>query len=175
MHETSTDLTRLQELLDDSAQRASQFLRYSFEMPEHSLTAEQLAVHLNGSLTVALATVTDRGEPRVAPINAFFIRASFYIPTVAQSARARHLAKRPAASLTYYEGDALAVIAHGHVNIMDGQHPDFAELDATQVQAGNQSVTEWHGNGIYLQLQPATLYTYAGTASDYPATPTGRA
>jgi hypothetical protein len=171
MRETSTDLRELQELLDDSAARASSFLRHSFEMPEHSLTAEQLAAHLNGSLMVALGTVTARGEPRVAPINAFFVRASFFVPTVAQSARARHLARRPAASLTYFEGEKLAVIAHGHVNIIDAERPDFAELDATQIQAGNESVNQWHGDGVYLQLKPATLYTYAGNPSDYPTTP----
>lgn len=171
MRETPTDLKRLQNLLDDSVGKASSFLRGSFGMPEHSLTAEQLAAHLRGSLTVALGTVTARGEPRVAPINAFFQRASFYVPTVAESARARHLAQRPAASLTYFEGTKLAVIAHGHVKIIRAEHPDFAELDATQIQAGNQSVKEWQGHGVYLQLQPATLYTYARNPTDYPPAP----
>jgi hypothetical protein len=113
---------------------------------------------------VAFGTVTARGEPRVAPINAFFLRAAFYAPTVAQSARARHLARRPAASLTYFEGRALAVIAHGQVEIVGADDPAFAELDATQVQLGNQSVREWDGDGIYLHLRPSTLYTYARLA-----------
>ncbi|MGO9885012.1 MAG: pyridoxamine 5'-phosphate oxidase family protein, partial [Solirubrobacteraceae bacterium] len=83
MRETAGDLERLQALLDDSIAVASPFLRSSFEMPEHSLSAQQLAVHLQGSLTVALATVTRRDEPRVAPINALFFRGSFHVPTVA--------------------------------------------------------------------------------------------
>jgi hypothetical protein len=40
MRETPADLRRLQALLDDSIQRASPFLRSSFEMPEHSLSAD---------------------------------------------------------------------------------------------------------------------------------------
>ncbi len=60
----------LQTLLDHSITQATPFLRGSFEMPEHSLSAAQ------------------------------------------QSARARHLARRPAASLTYFEGIDVAVIAH---------------------------------------------------------------
>ena len=100
MHETTDDLTNLQQLLDDSVERATPFLRRSFEMPDRSLSAQRLAEQLQGSLTVALATVTARGEPRVAPINALFYRGTFHIPTVAESARARHLAKRPAAIVT---------------------------------------------------------------------------
>ena len=72
MRETAEDLQRLQTLLDDSIDRAGPFPRRSFEMPEHSLSAGQLAGHLQGSFTLALATVTARGEPRVAPIGALF-------------------------------------------------------------------------------------------------------
>jgi hypothetical protein len=169
MRETPADLQRLQTLLDHSIQRASPFLRSSFEMPEHSLSATQLAAHLQGSLTVALGTVTARGEPRVAPISALFLRASFYVPTVAEAARARHLAQRPAASLTYFVGTDLAVVAHGHAAIIDADHPDFAELDATQVECGNESVQAWQGHGVYLHLQPASIYTFAREPDRYPA------
>lgn len=148
MRETAVDLERLQRLLDDSVERASPFLRSSFEMPERSLSAEQLAARLDGSLTVALGTVTARGEPRVAPINAFFLRAAFYVPTVAESARARHLARRPAASLTYFEGTSLAVIAHGRVEILTAEHPAFGELDETQVAIGSESPREWQAGGV---------------------------
>jgi Pyridoxamine 5'-phosphate oxidase len=159
MRETAGDLERLQRLLDDSIGRASPFLRSSLEMPECSLSAEELAARLDGSLTVALATVTARGEPRVAPINAFLLRAAFYVPTVAEAARARHLARRPAASLTYFEGTELAVIAHGRVAIIGGEDPAFAELDATQVGLGRRSPREWSGRGVYLKLEPSSLYT----------------
>jgi len=162
MRETADDLARLQRLLDASIERASPFLRSSFQMPECSLSAQELATRLDGSLTVALATVTAGGEPRVAPINAFFLRASFYVPTVAEAARARHLARRPAASLTYFQSTDLAVIAHGHVAIIAGEDPAFAELDATQVGLGRQSPREWSGHGVYLKLDPTSLYTYAG-------------
>ncbi len=161
MRETPAELARLQALLDDSIQRASAFLRDSFQMPEHSLSATQLASHLQGSLTVALGTVTVRGEPRVAPINCFLLHGSFYVPTVAQATRARHLARRPGASLTYFEAADLAVIAHGHATIIRADHPGFAQLDATQLELGNQSVRAWSGDGVYLELQPASLYTFA--------------
>jgi hypothetical protein len=172
MRETAADLQRLQALLDDSAEQASPFLRSSFEMPAHSLTAAQLAAHLQRALTVALGTVTARGEPRVAPVAAFFLRAQFHVPTVAEAARAQQLARHPGASLTYFEGTELAVVAHGHATILDEDHPDFAELDAIQVESGNQSVREWQGRGIYLQLRAAKLFTFAREPDRYAASST---
>lgn len=147
--------------MDHSITQASAFLRSSFEMPEHSLSAAQLAGHLQGSLTVALSTVTSRAEPRVAPIGALFIHGAFHVPTVAESARARHLSGRPAASLTYFEGIDVAVITHGQMRIIGQEDPAFADVDAVQVQAGVQSPTEWSGTAVYLRMEPATLYTYA--------------
>ncbi|MGN6872682.1 MAG: pyridoxamine 5'-phosphate oxidase family protein [Solirubrobacteraceae bacterium] len=164
MRETADDLERLQRLLDDSAQRASPFLRSSFQIPERSLDAASLTARLDGSPTVALATVTARGEPRVAPINAFFLHASFYVPTVAESARARHLARRPAASLTYFERTSLAVIAHGNVETIPAEHPAFDEIDETQVALGRQSPRDWEGHAVYLRLEPTRLYTYTDLA-----------
>ena len=161
MRETHEDLTRLQALLEESIERAGSFLRASFEMPEHSLSAERLAAHLQGRLTVALSTVTAGGEPRVAPIGAFFLRGTFYIPTVTQAARARHLSKRPAASLTYFEGIDFAVIAHGTAEAIDADDPRFEELDEVYAQCGGESVTEWEGDGVYLRFEPTTMYTYA--------------
>jgi pyridoxamine 5'-phosphate oxidase-like protein len=161
MRESPADLERLQALVDRSIEGAGPFLRNSFEMPERSLSAEQLVDRLQGSLTVALATTTARAEPRVAPINALFVRGAFHVPTVAQAARTRHLAARPAASLTYFEGTDMAVIAHGHVAIIDANDPAFAELDAVQVESGSESPTEWQGDAVYLRLDAERLFTYA--------------
>jgi Pyridoxamine 5'-phosphate oxidase len=168
MYETETDLSRLQALLEASIAGAGAFLRSSFEMPEHSLSAAQLVAHLQGGLTVALATVTDRGEPRVAPIGAFFYHGCFYVPTVAEAARTRHVRKRPGLSLTYFEGEGLALIAHGSARVVDAGDADFAELDATQVAIGNPSVTEWSANGVYLQLVADRLYSYARDPGRFP-------
>jgi hypothetical protein len=161
VRETPADLRRLQELLDGSVERAGAFLRSAFEMPERSLSAPRLAARLDGMLTVALATTTANGEPRVAPIGAFFLHGTFFVPTVAESARARHLARRPGVSLTYYEGTELAVIVHGRAAIVGEDDPGFGELDAVQVACGGQSPREWSGRGVYLRIDAATIFTYA--------------
>ena len=100
MKETEQDLKRLQALLDGSIEGAGSFLRSSFRMPRHSLSAVQLVRHLGGLNTVAMATVTQKGEPRVAPIGSLLYRGRFHAPTLASAVRTRHLMERPSVSLT---------------------------------------------------------------------------
>ena len=160
MRVTPEDLRRLQALLDRSIEGAGEFLRNSFGMPDHSLSAAQLVHHLRGGRNVALATVTRSGEPRVAPIGALFFRGRFHVPTVATAARTRHLVQRPATSLTLYEGDDLAVIVHGKAEVLDQDHPDFPPLEEALRASGGGSVLQW-GEGVYLRVKAEKLYTFA--------------
>lgn len=170
MHETPEDRQRLQALLDRSIARAGAFLRRSFEMPEHSLSAGQLVRYLVGIQNVAFATVTAKGEPRVAPIGALFMRGRFHIPTVVTAARTRMIAARPAVSLTHYVGNDLAIIAHGMATVIPEAHADFALLEAMQ-RAGNtsgESVRDW-GEGVFLRVEAETLVTFARYPDQFPA------
>ena len=154
-------------MLSHSIEQAGAFLRSSFEMPEHSLSAQQLIHYLQGSHTVALATVTARGEPRVAPIGSLFWRSHFYIPTVAQAARTRHVRARPAISLTHYAGIDLAIIVHGRAVIVSPESSDFTVLDALQQEATGESVLSW-GEGVFLRIDPDVLYSYARYPESFP-------
>lgn len=166
MHETPDDLTRLQALLDASIAEAGPFLRASFEMPAHSLSAAQLAGALQGIVHVALATVTAKGEPRVEPICALFYRGTFYIPTTAKAARTRHIRQRPAVSLICFRDNGFALILHGRASVITPNDPAFATLDAQYQVAGGSSVLAW-GEGIYLRIEPDVLYTHARTPEAY--------
>jgi pyridoxine/pyridoxamine 5'-phosphate oxidase len=168
MRETAEDREWLDALLARSMERAGGFLRASFEMPQKSLSAAQVTTHLQGRRMVALATVTARGEPRVAPIIAHFYRGRFCIPTVATSARAKHILQRPAVSLTYFEGTALAILVHGAASLIAPAHPDFTTLEELQVASGGSSATTW-GEGIYLRIEPDVMYTYAENTAAYPS------
>jgi hypothetical protein len=161
VRETAADLERLQALLDQSVERASPFLRRSFEMPERSLSAADLAARLDGLIVVSLATVTAKGEPRVAPIDAVFLRGYFYVPTVAQAARAKHLARRPGVSVTYYEGRATAVIVHGRATAVGPGEELFDEIEEIRLAEGGESLLKWSGDPIFLRVEPDLIYTYA--------------
>ena len=161
MQESAAELEALQALLDDSIDRATPFLRSSFEMPEHSLSAAELVGRLDGRLVVSLATVTAGGEPRVAPIGAMFVHGCFWVPTVLESARARHVARRPGVSLTYYEGVECAVIVHGQGEVVGVGDRRFGEVDSLLVGLGGQSPREWSGTAVYLRVVGERVYTYA--------------
>jgi hypothetical protein len=167
VHETPEDLKGLDSLLHASMERAGPFLRSSFEMPEHSLSAYQLCRYLGGIQNVALATVTAAGEPRVAPIGAFLYRGAFYIPTTMEAARVRHVRRRPAISLTCFEGIDFAVIVHGTAAVLGEEHPDFEVLEGIQRAESGASVREW-GSGAFLHVDADLFYSYARNPDQFP-------
>jgi uncharacterized pyridoxamine 5'-phosphate oxidase family protein len=167
MHETPGDFQCLQALLDQSIEHAGTFLRQSFQMPTHSFSARQLVHFWQGSQTIAFATVTSKGEPRVAPISALFFRGRFYVPTIATAARTKHVIQHSAISFTYYQGSDVAIIVHGEATVIQPDHPDFVAVEALQIEESGHSVQEW-GEGIFLQIIPRRLYTFARYQDHYP-------
>jgi len=159
MRETPEDIERLQALLDNSIERAGAFLRRSFQMPEHSFSAQQLIDCWQGVQTIALATVTTGGEPRIAPISSLLYRGDIYIPTVATAARTRHVMKRPAVSLTLFRENELAIIVHGYAAIISPGHADFETLETLLYASTHTRAGEW-GEGVYLHIQAQAIYTY---------------
>src|SRR5947209_2112443 len=167
MYETPEEIEQLQALLERSIEQAGAFLRASFEMPAHSLSARQL-VHLwQGLQTVAFATSTKKGDPLVAPIGALLFHGRFYIPTVASALRTRHVQQRPAISFTFYQGNDVAVIVHGEASVIRPDDPNFAALEAFQREMSGSSVQEW-GEGVFLQITPRSIYTYVRFPDRHP-------
>ena len=161
MGETPEDMQHLQQLLDRGIEQAGPFLRTSFQMPSCSLSAAQLTRYLQGIQTVALATVTAKGEPRVAPIGALFYRGRFYIPTVATAARTRHVLQRPAVSLTHFVGNDLAILVHGRATVLTPEVPEFESLEAMHRASSTDgtSARDW-GEGVYLRIEADQVYTF---------------
>lgn len=158
MEESETDLKNLQVLIDKSIENAGEFLKNSFEMPLHSLNAEQLVKFIGKIKTVAFGSVTRDGEPRVAPVGGVFYRGYFYLPTVASSIRARHVKRQPAVSLTYYSGENIAVIIHGYGEIIAEGHQKFQSL----LDFSGINLQSWgKGNeGVFIKVNPEKLFTY---------------
>lgn len=167
MHETSEDFQRLQTLIDQSIEQAGAFLRRSFQMPAHSLSARQLVHFWQGMQTIALATVTSKGEPRVAPIDALLFHGHFYIPTVATAARTRHIMRNPSVSFTCYVGEDVAVIVHGEATVIYPDHSDFASVEALHIEENGQGVRAW-GEGVFLQITPKVLYSFVRYPDRFP-------
>lgn len=163
MQESTEDLSRLQALIDRGIAQAGPFLRSSFEMPEHSLSARQVVSVFDGITVVALSTATASGEPRVAPIGCLLIGGVFYIPTTRTAARYRMVARQPKVALTAFEGIDLAVIVQGTAQLVHQDDAEYARIDALHLALGGTSPGSWGepGNGCYLAIEPQSIISYA--------------
>lgn len=114
MFETSAEISRLQDLLDSSLHRSTSHLQSIVAPGERTLTAEQLLRVTSGMCTLALATVTRAGEPRISAVDGHLLHGQWVVGTDPSAAKARHLAARPAVSVSHLRGEDLGVFTHGH-------------------------------------------------------------
>lgn len=124
MHETADDLRALQELLDASYARANAHLRMIWG-EDSRLDAGELCAELAGVQVLDLATVTPRGEPRVAPVDGLFYRGSFWFGSADSSARFRNIRANPAVSGAVSRGvETFLVLVHGDAIETDPRGPE---------------------------------------------------
>ena len=127
MLETSEEMTRLQRLLDESADGAGPHLR-SIITDDRRLSAQQVCQKLQGMCLLALATVTADGRPLVGPVDGYLLHGSFHFSSGRDSVRMRHLTARPDASATHLPGDELAVTVHGRAELFEVSDPLHVDL-----------------------------------------------
>lgn len=160
MYETSEELATLQQLLDSSHAGASDHLRGIIN-DERTLRAPELAGLLTGMHTLAAATVTRTGEPRVSALDGHFLHGRWTISTSASSPKGRHLHARPAISVACIEGEDLGVFTHGHVEILTDDHPAFAQTLAHWTSHYGSSPLSW-SDTIMMRVDPTWMVGYAG-------------
>ena len=107
MLETLEETAALQTLLDASIARATGHLR-AIITDDRTLTAEQLVGLLTGMKVLSVATVTAAGEPRISALDGHFLHGTWTFSTSGTSAKAKHLAARPAVSVAHVDGEDLA-------------------------------------------------------------------
>jgi len=159
VEETAEDLAELQALLDQSHDGAGEHLR-SVITPERRMTAAEVAEALTGMRLLALATVTRRGEPRVAPVDAFFYRGRFWFGSSPTSARFRHLRRRPAVSATHVPDESLAVSVHGRAGLVDLSTPEHAGFRAICIGYYGPEWEEWGAGAPYARIDAHAMFTF---------------
>ena len=124
VYETADDLRTLQQLLDASYARAGSHLRWIWPQ-ETRLSAAEVCAELAGVQVLDLATVTSRGEPRVAPVDGLFYRGRFWFGSSPTSGRFRNLRANPAVSGAVTRGlETFLVIVHGRAVELDPRGPE---------------------------------------------------
>jgi general stress protein 26 len=157
MFETPDELAHLQSLLDASHARSTEHLRGIIH-DDRTLSAPQIAGLLTGMKVISAATVTATGEPRISAMDGHFLHGTWTFSTSRTSAKARHLARRPAVSVAHVDGEALAVFSHGHVVELSGD--ELAQVDAHWTGHYGSSPLSW-GDVVMWRLEPAWMVGYA--------------
>ncbi|HEX2104752.1 MAG TPA: pyridoxamine 5'-phosphate oxidase family protein [Solirubrobacteraceae bacterium] len=160
MHETEDDLRALQDLLDRSHANAGPHLRSLFT-DDSRIPAAELPELLRGVQVLALATVTARGEPRVAPVDGLFFRGRWHFGSAHNSARFRHIRARPAVSAAHVRGEQLAVVVHGTAHELNPRAPEHAAFRAylNQTYPGWDDAG-WTAGAPYARIEPAAMFTF---------------
>ncbi len=164
MFETDAELSRLQDLLDASLKRATSHLQSIVTPGERTLTAEQLVRVATGMCTLALATVTRTGEPRISGVDGHLLHGHWVVGTDPSAAKARHLAARPGVSVSYMRGEELGVFTHGQARPLNppfaADHPDWPEtLDYLK---GHYGADAWVWTEvIFYRIEPTWMVAYS--------------
>jgi pyridoxamine 5'-phosphate oxidase-like protein len=160
MYESDGDLRDLQGLLDVSYASAGRHLR-SIYTPERRIPAEELPELLPGVQVISLATVTPRGEPRVAPVDGLFYRAQFWFGSAHDSSRFFNIRARPSVSASIVRGADFAVIVHGTAVEIDTAAPASRGFHEYCLETYGDSWEEWGAEAAYARIEPWRMFTYA--------------
>lgn len=166
MHETPEEFAELDRLLEASLRGAGEHLRSIMTEGQRTLDATETCRVLTGMKTLALATVTASGEPRISGVDGHFLHARWVFTTAGNAVKARHLRARPVASVAHIVGDDLGVYAHGSVEFLTPEMPDFAAIEEHLVAHYGTSPSSWGDDIVYLRLQPRWMVSYAFNKAD---------
>jgi uncharacterized pyridoxamine 5'-phosphate oxidase family protein len=167
MFESEDDVRELQALIDRTFARANPHLA-NIVTPERRLNAGQVVRYLQGTKHVAFATVNERGEPRVAPLDGVFIRGRFTVSTGGQAARLRHLRANPACSAAHVDGDAIGIVVHGRATIIGRDDDGVEEIEPAWRDIYGSSPFEWGEGVVFMRIEPSSMWAYAFQPENFP-------
>jgi uncharacterized pyridoxamine 5'-phosphate oxidase family protein len=165
--ETEDDIRGLQALLDRTLARANPHL-LEIVKPERRLDAHQVVRYLQGTKHVSFATVNEKGEPRVAPLDGVFIRGRFTVSTGGRAARLRHLRANPACSAAHVDGDTVGIVVHGHAAILGEGDEGVEEIEPVWRELYGSSPFEWGEGVVFMRIEPTSMWAYAFHPEQFP-------
>ena len=157
MKETPEEVAALQALLDRSHAASTDHLR-DIISDDRRLNAQDIVALLTGMKVISVATVTAQGHPRISAMDGHFLHGTWTFSTSRTSAKARHLARRPAISIAHVDGEELAVFSHGRVTELAGA--ELAAVDEHWTAHYGSSPLSW-GDVVMWRLEPSWMVGYA--------------
>jgi uncharacterized pyridoxamine 5'-phosphate oxidase family protein len=167
VYESEGEIQELQALLDRTLAVANPHLAQIVE-PGRRLSARRVVRYLQGTKHVAFATVNERGQPRVAPLDGVFIHGRFTVSTGGQAARLRHLRVNPACSAAHVDGDTVGIVVHGHATIIGRDDEGVDELEPVWGEIYGSSPFEWGEGVVFMRIEPTSMWAYAFHPENFP-------
>jgi uncharacterized pyridoxamine 5'-phosphate oxidase family protein len=167
MYETEDEIRELQALIDRTLSRANPHL-LSIVKPSRQLSARQVVRYLQGTKHVSFATVNERGEPRVAPLDGVFIHGRLTVSTGGQAARLAHLRVNPACSAAHVDGDRIGIVVHGRAAIMGAGDPGVDEIEPVWREIYESSPFDWGDGVVLMRIDPTSMWAYAFHPEEFP-------
>ena len=167
MFESEAEVGELDALMDRTFARANPHLASIVE-PGRRLNARQVVRYLQGTKHVAFATVNEKGEPRVAPLDGVFIRGRFTVSTGGQAARLRHLRANPACSAAHVDGDTIGIVVHGHAQVIGQNDEGVDQLEPVWRDIYGSSPFEWGEGVVFMRIEPTSMWAYAFRPEVFP-------
>jgi hypothetical protein len=160
MYETAEELRALQDVLDASFARSGVHLRRIWG-EETRLDAQDLNAELTGVQVLDLATVTPRGEPRVAPVDGLFFRGSFWFGSAPDSTRFRNIRANPAVSAALTRGlETFLVIVRGRAVETDPRGPDAGGFADYAREVYDFDWDAAHPSAPYARIDARTMFAF---------------
>jgi hypothetical protein len=167
MLETPAEIVELQRLFDATLRRVNDHM-LSIVTPERRLSARQVIAYLQGTKHVAFASVTPKGEPRVAPLDALFIHGHFVMGTGGSAARLRNLRANPACSAVHMDGERVAVVVNGTVEWIGRDHPAHDELIEVWLRIYGSDPYSLGPGVTFFRVVPASMWAFATHPEEFP-------
>jgi uncharacterized pyridoxamine 5'-phosphate oxidase family protein len=160
MYETEEDLARLQELLDASYARAGAHLRGIWG-EDSRLSAAAMCEECKGVQVMDLATVNERGEPRVSPVDGLLYRGRLWFGTSPRSWRIRNIRRNPAVSGSITRGlETFLVIVHGRAAELDPRGPQAEGFARYPREVYDFDWDAMHSEAPYARIEAHTLLAF---------------
>jgi hypothetical protein len=140
-------------LQDRSFERASAVTIGSYP-PERRLTGQQLAHYLDRRAFAVIGSTRSDGRPHAAMSSYVRRGTTMWLPTMAGSARERHVRRRPWLTITVTEGDRDAHI----VVLIEGQ---ALVIPDAEVPANVRAAVPGDWSAVWIAVEAERLFSYA--------------
>ena len=148
MHETESDLHRLQSVIDDSYRNAGRNLLRN-HVGHQRLDANEVCQLLQGVCVLDLATVSNAGAPIVAPVDGLFLHGCFWFGSAPDSLRFQHIRKEPRVSAAHTRGEEISIVVHGLAREIDTSTGRFDDLRSYCLEVYGPQFDSWGYWGKY--------------------------